>query len=226
MDSHISADKLISEARKRGVNFGKSDPYNRLRYYTKIGWLPHMERIQTSKGKVTGHYPLWALETLILIENSKKEGLSNSGIQMKVEAQHARKNLSNVFRFLSTPERRLRTAIYASLLLLLTILLVETGILNLGQTAKNDLISAPITISTSTNQILASGSGIIPQGDTTVFVKATEVNPQSKIYITFEDNYSPASKYWVANKISFEGFYIQLDSPVAQNSRFNWWLSN
>lgn len=226
MDSHISADKLISQAKKRGVDFGKADPYNRLRYYTKIGWLPHMERMKTPSGQVSGHYPISALETLILIENSKDSGLTNQEIERRISAQRAKQNLGNVFKFLGTPEKRLQTVVYSSFALLLTILLIETGAIDLGHTTKQELLSAPVTISAETNQILDSGSGVVIAGDKTVFVKSAKISPQSKVYVTFEDNYSPASKYWVAQKTSFEGFAIELDSPVAQNSKFNWWLSN
>ena len=43
--------KLIKQAKKEGVQFGRGDPYNRLRYYTKIGWLPHMTRKKTKSKK-------------------------------------------------------------------------------------------------------------------------------------------------------------------------------
>ena len=226
MDSFIPAEKLITKAKKSGVDFGDTDPYNRLRYYTKIGWLPNMKRMQDSSGKVVGHYPDWALDTLVLIEGLKDEGLSNSEIGVKINANRAKRNLGNIFKFLSTPERRLRTAVYTSLVGLLAILLVEFGFLNLGQSNKQTLLSAPVTVSSTPNQIVASGAGVVPQSDTAIFVRATEVTPQSKVYVTFEDNYSPASIYWIARKISFEGFRLELDAPVAQNAKFNWWISN
>ena len=226
MSLYFSAEKLISEAKKAGISFKNSDPYNRLRYYTKIGWLPHMERRKSASGKVVGHYPTWALETLILIENSKARGLANTEISSKVAAHQAKRNLGNIFKFLNSPEKRFRAAVYSLVFLLLAILLIETGVIKLGNTTKQELLSAPITISADTNQIIASGSGIVSEGDTTVFVRAPQVTPQSKIYVSFEDSYSPALRYWVSRKISFEGFYVELDSPVSQNVRFNWWLSN
>jgi len=40
----ISIDEVIERAKKLGVDFGKGDPRNRLRYYVKIGLLPHAKR--------------------------------------------------------------------------------------------------------------------------------------------------------------------------------------
>jgi len=40
----ISINEVIERAKKLGVDFGKGDPRNRLRYYVKIGLLPHAQR--------------------------------------------------------------------------------------------------------------------------------------------------------------------------------------
>ena len=74
MSSLIEVEKLIRMAKKEGVSFGKGDPYNRLRYYTKIGWLPHMERKRVKSGDVVGHYPKWVLSRLVMIDKLKKQG--------------------------------------------------------------------------------------------------------------------------------------------------------
>ena len=57
MESLISTEKLIEESKTKGIDFGKGDPYNRLRYYTKIGWLPHMQRKKNDEETsiTTGH---------------------------------------------------------------------------------------------------------------------------------------------------------------------------
>jgi len=51
----INTRDLINELKKRNLNLGKGDPYNRLRYYTKIGWIDHMIRKKDSNGVVVGH---------------------------------------------------------------------------------------------------------------------------------------------------------------------------
>src|SRR5687767_2796863 len=81
MDNLISLDKFIELAQQRHIDFGKGNPYNRLRYYTKIGWLPHMIRkTNPSTGEVAGHYDLEALETFTQIESLKKSGKTNAEI--------------------------------------------------------------------------------------------------------------------------------------------------
>jgi hypothetical protein len=40
----IKIDEIIERAKELGVDFGKGDPKNRLRYLTKIGLLPHCQR--------------------------------------------------------------------------------------------------------------------------------------------------------------------------------------
>ena len=82
MNELYTTDKLIQLAKEAGINFGKTDPYNRLRYYTKIGWLPHMVRkLDPSSGEVLGHYPSHALKTLVKIETLKKQNVTNDKIE-------------------------------------------------------------------------------------------------------------------------------------------------
>src|SRR3990172_9961752 len=80
MERLIATDDLIKEAEKMGVKFGKGDPYNRIRYYTKMGWLPHMVR---KEGK--GNFPNWALDRLVMIERLKDKNFSNEDITKKIE---------------------------------------------------------------------------------------------------------------------------------------------
>jgi DNA-binding transcriptional MerR regulator len=77
----LSVDETIEKAKKEGVDFGTGEPYNRLRYYTKLGWLPHMER----KGQnVQGHYPNWVIERLKFIQELKNKGYSNDEITEEI----------------------------------------------------------------------------------------------------------------------------------------------
>lgn len=43
-DNLIPFDEVVSRAKHAGVDFGKGNPFNRLRYYTKIGLLPHAKK--------------------------------------------------------------------------------------------------------------------------------------------------------------------------------------
>lgn len=87
----ISVDKVIQMAQEIGVNFGPGKPYNRLRYYTKIGWIPHMIR----KGRgLKGHYPEWIISRLKLIEELREKGYSNEQIALKLMSENQLGNQS------------------------------------------------------------------------------------------------------------------------------------
>src|SRR3989344_3435 len=222
----IAVGELIKKAKSKGINFGGGDPYNRLRYYTKIGWLPHMIRKVGKKRSVEGHYPDWALERLQSITEWKEEGLSNLEIERRIGAENVRRGFGRVFSFMNSSEGKRNAFVYGSVALLFVILIAEFT--TTGSRIRSNLqtsYNGTGQVSTGINAITASGNGIFPSGIKTVFVKAPTALTTSKIYITFTGNYSPATRYWVSNIVPYEGFYIELDSPVAQNTGFSWWVS-
>ncbi len=73
----IPTTQLIILAKKAGFNFGPGNPNNRLRYYTKIGLIPHAQRKQVGLNSFTvGHYPASVLDQLLKIQDLKKTGKS------------------------------------------------------------------------------------------------------------------------------------------------------
>jgi len=81
------------------------------------------------------------------------------------------------------------------------------GILPIGKT-KNDLIQK--TIELDRKYILDSGTSIVQKNQTRVYVKSQSVKSNSKITVTFTADYTPAARYWVAQRTSYEGFYLEL----------------
>jgi DNA-binding transcriptional MerR regulator len=215
MANLISIEDLIKEAEKSGVDFGKGDPYNRLRYYTKIGWLPHMER---KEGK--GHFPSWALERLVFIESLKSQGLSNEEISKRINSKD---KVQAIGTFLKSPETKTKAITYASFIVLLLILSSELGLLPLGK--PKGLILNQYG-QTAPSQIIQSGTSFVPENKKEVFVKTNSVLETHKIYLTFNDNIIPAARFWVGKKVPFEGFYVELDAPLSKNVEFSWWISN
>ena len=61
----ISIDEVIVLAKKMGVDFGNGDSRHRLRYYTKIGLLPHAQRKCFNNHSPEGAYPESAIDLLI-----------------------------------------------------------------------------------------------------------------------------------------------------------------
>ncbi len=217
MDDFISIDKLIKQAKSKGVNFGTGDPYNRLRYYTKIGWLPHMVRKADKTGNIKGHYPQSSLQTLVIIEDLKSQGATNEEIAKKLENKSKKEGIVNLIK---SPEIKKQLVTYATLLLLLLIFINEIGIINLGKA--NRTVNQDIN---SYEQIYASGTSFVPKNQNKIFISFRDLKPNSKVYVTFTQNYSPATRYWVSKIDQQNGFLVELDAPVATNVEFNWWLS-
>jgi hypothetical protein len=224
MDELISIENLVEEARKRGVDFGKGDPYNRLRYYTKIGWLPHMIRKKDDKGNTRGHYYSWVLDRIIEIEKLKEAGADNRDISKKLKVQS---RFQSIFDFLKTPETRNQAIIYTSFVILLLILSNELGIITLGKDKSALLVRGSTTLSSEQlKQIMESGTAFIPKNQKKLFVQVSNISNNSKVYVTFTGDYSPAARYWVSSIDSAKGFTVELDTPVFNNTEFSWWVTN
>ncbi|MBN1162568.1 hypothetical protein JXA34_02375 [Patescibacteria group bacterium] len=220
MNNLISIERLIKNAKKKGIDFGKGDPYNRLRYYTKMGWLPHTVRKKDKKGDVKGHYPAWALDHLILIEELKEKGLSNEEIAKRLSAKN---KLVNFFDLLKDTNTRNLVLSYIAFGMIVIIFLTEMGLLKIGKT--KDILFNP-SITSVTAQILDSGNAFIPTNTDSVFIKTSFINRNMKVNVTFNQDYYPATRYWIEEIKDYEGFIIKLDSPVENNPDFNWWVTN
>ena len=222
----LSVDKIIQAAKKEGIDFGKTDPYNRLRYYTKIGWLPHMIRKKTERGEIAGHYPLEVVETLKIIQDLKNSGATNEQINSKLHNTQTNQNIKQSIRMLTVKDS---VTSYALLGLIIVLIILQITQLK-KKDPKNVILYANDDLSSANQNYdyanVTSGVAYIPRGSKSITVKNTNINELSKIYITFNDDYSPASKYWVSSKTAGEGFTIETDVPVKADSEFNWWASN
>jgi len=219
MDEYISIDKLIKAAKSKNIDFGSGDPYNRLRYYTKIGWLPHMVRKIDKKGNIKGHYPAWSVERLVLIEDLKSQGYSNEEISEKLNAKNKVQQITNA---LKSPELFGHLVLYAILSIVVIIFANELGVIHLGN-QKNITINRDL--SQQNIQITQSGTAFVPKNQNKMFVMTEGINITSKIYVTFTQDYSPANRYWVSQIKAGTGFVLELDAPTSNNAEFNWWLT-
>jgi len=220
MEKFISLQELIKLAKKEGIDLGKGDPYNRLRYYTKMGWLPHMIRKANAKGDIEGHYPSWAVETLKNIHLLKNEGSSNEQIEQKVKVQNNFKKTTLLF---SDKENQKRAILYLAIALFILIVLSELNILKIGNQKKLILDENSLTTS---NYIVESGTGTLFKNSKTIEIKSNNAKITNRINITFKDDYSPASRYWVKYAQDQNSFTLETDAPVANDSGFYWFISN
>lgn len=81
----ISIDDIILRAKNRGIDLGKGDPRERLRYLTKIGLLPHAKRKSFNGQPPNGAYPEYVIELLTEIDKKLKTG--NSIQELKKERE-------------------------------------------------------------------------------------------------------------------------------------------
>ena len=95
----ISIEEVIRRAGELGVDFGKGDPKNRLRYYTKIGLIPHAQRASFGGRPPTGAYPEYVVSILVLIDKKLKEGKSILQIKRELEKEREEKKEALPFRF-------------------------------------------------------------------------------------------------------------------------------
>jgi DNA-binding transcriptional MerR regulator len=219
MDEFISIEKLIKTAKGKGLDFGTGDPYNRLRYYTKIGWLPHMVRKIDKRGNIKGHYPAWSVDRLLLIEDLKNKGYSNEEITEKLETKNSVQGIVNAVK---SPDVRKQLVLYSILTTVVLIFGNELGIIRLGK-SKNLVYTTNQT--RQSIQIIQSGTSFVPRNQNKIFVMTQDITVTSKVYVTFTQNYSPANKFWVSQIKQGDGFILELDAPVSNNVEFNWWLT-
>lgn len=224
MDDYLTVEELINEAEKREFDFGKGDPYNRLRYYTKMGWIPHMIRKKEEDGSTKGHYPKSTIDRLLLIKKYKDEGMSNDDITGRLKARDRARGFYDV---IGSEHTRNRIVIYGSFAMIVIILIAELGIIKVGQNKSTQFIiqgsQGDLQIQT---QIISSGSAFIPRSEKTVFVMNSRTAGNSKIHVTFKEDYSPATIYWVSDQKQGKGFRVELDSPTLSSAEFDWWITN
>ncbi len=83
----ISIDEVIRRVQNLGVNFGNGDPRNRLRYYVKIGLLPHAQRKYFNNHSPEGAYPEEAVGLLFEIAKKIKAGKSIQAIKREIKEE-------------------------------------------------------------------------------------------------------------------------------------------
>jgi hypothetical protein len=72
----------------------------------------------------------------------------------------------------------------------------------------------------------SAGEGTIAAGTLQLTIPTSAVTNKSLIYVTFSDDYSPATRYWIDTKTTGTSFTIKLDKTVTANTKFNWWIVN
>jgi hypothetical protein len=69
-----------------------------------------------------------------------------------------------------------------------------------------------------------SGRAYVKAGTDRIEVSADGITETSLVQITFESDYRPANRYYVSEKRTGVGFTLILDSQVAKDAVFSWWI--
>jgi len=217
----ISVENLIQKLKEENIKFGKGNPYNRLRYYTKIGWIPHMTRKKNDQGQISGHYPISVIDEIIKIENLKKIGKSNEEISeivkdIKVENTEIKKNY-NIFN--------LFTKFNINLLLLMIIIFGFTyEILRKNSLNEKNIELLKIDNSQILNEkkITDSGISFISKNQNVAFIQSNKIKTTSIILFNFLNNIGINNNYFIKEIKPNQGFFIELAYPVSQEIKLNW----
>ncbi len=220
-DKLIEIDELIKELKANNISIGKGNPYNTLRYYTKIGWLPNMQRKKAPDGNVKGHYPIDTIEKLKRINELKKQGISNEDIQNILETTN---KITSVKALLKNKEFLNKLYKVATILILILLVIIELGFID-----KNNILSSnEYKYSPNSNNnmyVLETGTFFIPKNRSSIYIKSNNINETTKILINFKQTYSPAFRYWYEIDSTRSGFYVKLDAPVIDDTYFDWWIT-
>lgn len=225
----INIKDLINELKKRNIDLGKGNPYNRLRYYTKIGWIDHMVRKKDQNNIVVGHYPQNVIEKIVEIETLKKDGKSNEEItqilkENRVKGHESEKNLVIKDRIFNIFVEKLNI----NLIILVVIIIGFIFELNNYNSLNEKLpINKIQTDAINTDKkIQETGRNTIPSGKNKIFINSKRINEKSIVLISFEGNIEPATTYFVTQKIIEEGFTVQTNLPLLKDVNFNWIILN
>ncbi|KKS79137.1 MAG: hypothetical protein UV54_C0041G0001, partial [Candidatus Beckwithbacteria bacterium GW2011_GWA2_43_10] len=82
------------------------------------------------------------------------------------------------------------------------------------------------TVQISQLELAASGTATISAGTNNVLVHPNKLTDKSQIIVTFNSNYTPASKYWVTKEPELNQFTIFVNYPVNSDSYLNWVIIN
>jgi DNA-binding transcriptional MerR regulator len=214
----VSVEELIKILKDNNINFGKGDPYNRLRYYTKIGLIPHMTRKKNSNNTNSGHYSKDVISKIIEIEKMKDLGLSNEEIidKFKTSSKAGKIDYIQLLRDKITINH-----LFISLLVLGSIFEIYRTSFHLEKEVniKNDT-------ALEKHLIVETGINFVSQGQKKVFVPSKQVKQDSNISITLRGNIFPATQYFVSDIKEGLGFIVETNIEVNSEVKFTWNIVN
>lgn len=223
----INIKDLIFELKKKNIDLGKGNPYNRLRYYTKIGWIDHMVRKKDSNGVVVGHYPNHVINKIIEIETLKREGKNNEEITEYFKKRHLNNqgNKQEISERINLLEL-LKNKVNINVVILLIIMIGFIFEVSNYNSLKDKLPINATKVDQNSITISERGKNTLPSGKNKIFINSKNIQSNSLVIVTFDESIEPATYYFVNQKIFEEGFNLQTNLPVKKDVNFNWVIIN
>jgi len=75
-------------------------------------------------------------------------------------------------------------------------------------------------------ELAASGTATISSGTNNVLIHPNQLTDKSQIIVTFNSDYTPASKYWVTKEAELNQFTIFTNYPVNNDAALGWLIIN
>ncbi len=223
----INIKDLIFELKKKNIDLGKGNPYNRLRYYTKIGWIDHMVRKKDSNGVVVGHYPNHVINKIIEIETLKREGKNNEEITEYFKKRHLNNQgtKQEILEGINLLEL-LKNKVNINVVILLIIIIGFIFEVSNYNSLKDKLPINATKVDQNNITISERGKNTLPSGKNKIFINSKNIQNNSLVIVTFDESIEPATYYFVNQKIFEEGFNLQTNLPVKKDVNFNWIIIN
>ena len=223
----ISVEDLIKILKEKNIDLGKGDPYNRIRYYTKIGWIPHMVRKKNESNVISGHYTEDVIEKIMLIEKMKSQGLGKEEITKKIKDQISIynryiENKNVIFEKITDVIKK-----HLSISKLVFVLIIVTFLVDiLFFRNKDSILKSNIEVGSfpNENMYFSSGETFIPKGQNKIFINQNNIKSQDTVLVSLEGNIFPASFYFISEVKEDLGFYIETNLPVSNEVKLKWVL--
>lgn len=215
----ISVEKLIEILKNKNINLGKGDPYNRLRYYTKIGWLPHMVRKKNDAGVISGHYPISVIDQIIKIEELKDKKADKHEITKILKG-----NQSNKYAYLENLKNQIKKLNINYFFIFLILLGFATEIIKFDSNYPSDK-SSNLSVKDRIipkKEITDSGVSFIPKNQNAIFVPSEKADPTAVILLNFFSDIGPNNRYFIKEIKIGQGFYVETSNQVLNETKFNW----
>ncbi len=136
--------EIVKLAQAKGINFGNSNPENRIRYYIKFGLLPHAKRKSFNGAPPCAAFPLEVVNLIVNIEKKRLKGKSVTEQKLllqnqpKVKRKQVR-NVQSTIEVIQEPRSNLVPGIAFRLTVLVAALLLTSLFANQVLTNQNVL---------------------------------------------------------------------------------------